>query len=82
MTVSHNPWSASAKLTISFPFDEEMIVLFSPYYHIESSEVLIPTGIRDKPVCRGLGSQRRCCWNLDFDDNICDGDALELYLKS
>jgi len=22
------------------------------------------------------------CWNFDFDDNICDADALELYLKS
>ena len=22
------------------------------------------------------------CWNLNFDDNICDADVLELYLKS
>jgi len=22
------------------------------------------------------------CWNFDFDDNICDADAMELYLKS
>jgi len=23
-----------------------------------------------------------CCWNFTFDDNICDTDALELYLTS
>jgi len=25
---------------------------------------------------------RHWCWNLDFDNNNCDTDALELYLKS
>jgi len=28
-------------------------------------------------------SKKGECWNLDFDDNICDADVLEeLYLKS
>ena len=27
------------------------------------------------------GVRRNNCWNLYFDDNNCDADALELYLK-
>ena len=37
-------------------------------------------------VVMGVGEQMSVyggnCWNLDFDDNICDVVALKLYLKS
>ena len=36
-------------------------------------------------VSRAIGIQEHLghkCWNFDFDDNICDAVALELYLKS
>ena len=40
-------------------------------------------------LCRGSYMHTTChhqkrgeCWNLDFDDSICDVDELELYLKN